>query len=148
MDTNCQRCQSFHFQGFEFIRQLLTLLLQHGLDPNVRFSQRHNHILLSLMDMVQNARVPSDLNYVYDLTLTLIQYGANPSVCIDNHTDKSECALGGGGPGPTGYYPRGSVGVPGVAGCIPMTSSLRQSQVRPFLCFIYLEAKLRYFWLC
>ncbi len=25
------------------------------------------------MDMVQNARIPSDLNYVYDLTLTLIQ---------------------------------------------------------------------------
>ena len=83
------------------------------------------------MDMVQNARVPSDLNYVYDLTLTLIQYGANPSVSIDNHTDKSECGLGGGGPGPTGYYPRGSVGVPGGTGCIPtMTSSLRQSQVR------------------
>ena len=59
--------------GFEFIRKLLTLLLQHGLDPNVRFSQRANHILLSLMDMVQNARIPSDLNYVYDLTLTLIQ---------------------------------------------------------------------------
>ena len=50
--------------------------------------------------MVQNARVPTDLNYVYDLTLTLIQYGANPSVSIDNHSDKSECALGGGGPGP------------------------------------------------
>ena len=25
--------------GFEFVRNLLTLLLQHGLDPNVRFSQ-------------------------------------------------------------------------------------------------------------
>ena len=83
------------------------------------------------MDMVQNARVPSDLNYVYDLTLTLIQHGANPSVSIDNHTDKSECGLGGGGPGPTGYYPRGSVGVPGGLSCIPtMGSSLRQSQVR------------------
>lgn len=60
-------------QSFEFIRNLLMILLQHGLDPNVRFSQRSNHILLSLMDMVQNARVASDLNYVYDLTLTLIQ---------------------------------------------------------------------------
>ena len=82
--------------------------------------------------MVQNARVPSDLNYVYDLTLTLIQYGANPSVNIDNHSDKSECGLGGGGPGPTGYNPRGSVGAPcGGAGFIPtMSSSLRQSQVR------------------
>ena len=40
-------------EAFEFIRNLLTLLLQHGLDPNVRFSQRSHHILLSLMDMVQ-----------------------------------------------------------------------------------------------
>jgi hypothetical protein len=91
------------FQGFEFIRNLLTLLLQHGLDPNVRFSQRHNHILLSLMDMVRNARVPSDLNYVYDLTLTLIQYGANPNVSIDNHADRED----GGGPGPIGYHRNG-----------------------------------------
>jgi len=68
--------------GFEFVRNLLTLLLQHGLDPNVRFSQRSPHILLSLLDMVQNARIPSDLNYVYDLTLTLIQYGANPNINI------------------------------------------------------------------
>jgi len=67
-------------QAFEFIRNLLTLLLQHGLDPNVRFSSRSHHILLSLMDMVQNARSPKDLNFVYDLTLTLIQYGANPNI--------------------------------------------------------------------
>ena len=71
--------------GFEFVRNLLTLLLQHGLDPNVRFSQRSSHILLSLLDMVQNARVPRDLNHVYDLTLTLIQYGANPNVNIVAH---------------------------------------------------------------
>ena len=45
-------------QGFEFVRNLLTLLLHHGLDPNVRFSERSNHVLLSLMDIVQNARVP------------------------------------------------------------------------------------------
>jgi hypothetical protein len=35
--------------------------------------------------MVQNARVPRDLNHVYDLTLTLIQYGANPNVNIVSH---------------------------------------------------------------
>jgi len=67
-------------EAFEFIRNLLTLLLQHGLDPNVRFSQRSHHILLSLMDMVQNARSPKDLNFVYSLTLTLLQYGANPNM--------------------------------------------------------------------
>ena len=67
-------------EAFEFIRNLLTLLLMHGLDPNVRFSQRSHHILLSLMDMVQNSRSPKDLNFVYSLTLTLLQYGANPNM--------------------------------------------------------------------
>ncbi len=56
----------------------------------MRFSQRHNHILLSLMDMVQNARCSTDLNYVYDLTLTLIQYGANANVSIDSHGEKAD----------------------------------------------------------
>jgi len=72
-------------EAFEFIRNLFTLLLQHGLDPNVRFSSRRPHILISLMDMVQNARYPLDLTYVYDLTLTLIQYGANPN--METETD-------------------------------------------------------------
>lgn len=69
-------------QAFAFIQQLLIVLLQHGLDPNVRFSQRTSHTLLSLMDMVQNARSASDLDFVYDLTCTLLQYGANPNVNI------------------------------------------------------------------
>ncbi len=77
-------------EGFEFIRNLLTLLLQHGLDPNVRFSQRFNHILLSLMDMVRRSRFPTDLNYVYDLTLTLIQYGADPDVnAVDDDAEEN-----------------------------------------------------------
>ena len=69
-------------KGFEFVRKLLILLLNHNLDPNVRFSQRSDHILLSLLDMVANARQPKDLMYVYDLSLTLIQNGANPNVRI------------------------------------------------------------------
>ena len=32
--------------------------------------------------MVLSARNPQDLDYVYDLTLTLIQYGADPNVNI------------------------------------------------------------------
>ncbi|XP_023338966.1 ankyrin-3 [Eurytemora carolleeae] len=75
-------------EAFEFIRNLLTLLLQHGLDPNVRYSSRSHHILLSLMDMVQNARSPSDLNYVYSLTLTLLQYGANPNMTVNGGSGK------------------------------------------------------------
>ncbi|CAG0890270.1 unnamed protein product [Darwinula stevensoni] len=71
-------------EAFDFIRQLLVVLLQHGLDPNVRFSQRTQHILLALMDMVNNARCPTDLDHVYDLTLTLLQYGADPNVNISS----------------------------------------------------------------
>ena len=78
---------------------MLTLLLQHGLDPNVRFSQRSHHILLSLMDMVQNARSPKDLNFVYSLTLTLLQYGANPNMV-------SSCPGGSGKGGPGSLDPR------------------------------------------
>lgn len=69
-------------QAFAFIRQLLVILLQYGLDPNVRFSQRTQHILLSLMDMVMNARSPADLDHVYALTVTLLQYRADPNVHI------------------------------------------------------------------
>ena len=72
-------------KGFEFVRKLLILLLNHNLDPNVRFSQRSDHILLSLLDMVANARQPKDLMYVYDLSLTLIQNGANPNVRIGKY---------------------------------------------------------------
>lgn len=67
-------------QHFVFIRQVLKVLLQHKLDPNVDLSQRNQHILLALLDLVQNARTPHDLEYVYDLSLTLITYGANPDV--------------------------------------------------------------------
>ena len=42
------------------------------------------------MDMVQNARLPTDLGYVYDLTLTLIQYGADPNVNISTKYNAKE----------------------------------------------------------
>ena len=67
-------------QHFVFIRQVLKVLLQHRLDPNADLTQRNQHILLELLDLVQNARTPQDLDYVYDLSLTLITYGANPDV--------------------------------------------------------------------
>ena len=40
------------------------------------------------MDMVQNARSPSDLNYVYSLTLTILQYGANPNMTVNGGSGK------------------------------------------------------------
>lgn len=40
--------------------------------------------------MVRQARVPTDLNYVYDLTLTLIQYGADPNVnAVDDKAEET-----------------------------------------------------------
>lgn len=77
--------------NFEFIKNLLILLLTHGLDPNVRISNRTQNILQKCMDMIQNVRDCKDIHYVYDLTLTLVQYGANPdlnlsmSEAIKNH---------------------------------------------------------------
>ncbi|CAL8108849.1 unnamed protein product [Orchesella dallaii] len=68
--------------SFSFIRQLLEVLLRHDLDPNVKFSSRTQHILLSLLELVLSARNPGDLDYIYDLSLTLIQFGADPNVNI------------------------------------------------------------------
>lgn len=70
--------------AFTFIRQLLTVLLQHGLDPNARFSQRMQHILLALLDLVQNARLASDLEHVHALTLALLVHGADPDVQVSS----------------------------------------------------------------
>ena len=70
--------------AFEFIQQVLLILLQHDLDPNVVFSQRNQHILLALLDVVQNARTPTDLEYVYQLSVKLIQFGADPNIFICN----------------------------------------------------------------
>ncbi|XP_034238758.1 ankyrin-1 [Thrips palmi] len=69
-------------QNFEFIRSLLIILLQHGLDPNVRFSQKTPHILPAVMGMVTQARSPGDLIHVHSLTLALLQHGADPNIIV------------------------------------------------------------------
>lgn len=66
--------------NFDFVKNILLLLLQHGLDCN-RTSQ---HILQSVTDMVQNVRTFPDILCIYELTLTLIQYGANPNIGLNN----------------------------------------------------------------
>ncbi|CAB3384699.1 Hypothetical predicted protein [Cloeon dipterum] len=65
---------------FDFVRRLLTLLLQHGMEPNVRVGQRPQYVLQTLVEMAGTARSPTDLDYIYDLTLTLVQYGGNPNI--------------------------------------------------------------------
>lgn len=76
-------CDTQKKLNFEFIKNLLILLLTHGLDPNVTISNRTQHILQSCMDMIQNVRDCRDIDYIYDLTLTLIQYGANPNISLN-----------------------------------------------------------------
>lgn len=76
-------CEEQKEQNFEFIKNLLILLLTHGLDPNIRVNRRTQNILQSCMDMIQNVRECKDILYMYDLTLTLIQYGANPDLSLN-----------------------------------------------------------------
>lgn len=66
--------------NFEFIKNILLLLLQHGLDCNITYQ----HILQSVMDMVQNLRSSPDMLSIYELALTLIQYGANPNIVLNS----------------------------------------------------------------
>lgn len=71
-------CETQKQSNFDFIKNILLLLLQHGLDCNT-----YQHILQSIMDMVQNLRVSQDMFCIYELALTLIQYGANPNIVVN-----------------------------------------------------------------
>lgn len=64
--------------NFDFIKNILLLLLQHGLDCN----QTYQHILQAVVEMVQNVRTWPDVLCIYELTLTLIQYGADPNIVL------------------------------------------------------------------
>lgn len=67
--------------NFDFIKNILLLLLQHGLDCNLNSQQ----ILQSIMEMVQNVRtVSTDILCIYELTLTILQYGADPNVILNS----------------------------------------------------------------
>lgn len=68
-------CDTQKRNNFDFIKNILLLLLQHGLDCNITYQ----HILQSVMDMVQNVRTCTDMLCVYELTKTLIQYNADPN---------------------------------------------------------------------
>ncbi|XP_055682929.1 ankyrin-3 isoform X1 [Lutzomyia longipalpis] len=69
-------CDTQKRANFDFIKNILQLLLQHGLDCNVT-SQT---ILHSVMDMVQNVRTCPDMACIHELTLLLLQYGNDPNI--------------------------------------------------------------------
>lgn len=59
--------------NFAFIKNILLLLLGAGLDVN----QSSELILQSCIDMVPNMRTCTDMLCLFELVLTLVQYGAN-----------------------------------------------------------------------
>lgn len=68
-------CETQKLNNFDFIKNILLLLLQHGLDCNITYQ----HVLQSVMDMVQNLRNCNDMLSVYELAKILILYGADPN---------------------------------------------------------------------
>ena len=75
--------------NFDFIKNILSLLLQHGLDCNITYQ----HILQSVMDMVQNLRYCQDMLCIYELALTLIQFGADPNIVLNKSTSGSAVVI-------------------------------------------------------
>lgn len=65
--------------NFDFIKNILLLLLQHGLDCN----KTSQYILQSIMDMIHNVRTCPDILCVYELTLILIQYGTDTNISLN-----------------------------------------------------------------
>lgn len=78
--------------NFDFIKNILLLLLQHGLDCNYT----SQHILKSIVEMVHNVRTCPDILCVYELTLILIQYGAEPNInlCGTKSAATGNCIVG------------------------------------------------------
>jgi hypothetical protein len=74
-------CDNQKRANFDFIKNILLLLLSHGLDCSATSLQN----LQSIMEMVQNVRsVSTDIQCIYELTLTILQYGGNPNVILNS----------------------------------------------------------------
>ncbi|XP_055619491.1 ankyrin-3 isoform X2 [Toxorhynchites rutilus septentrionalis] len=73
-------CDTQKRANFDFIKNILILLLQYGLDCNIT----SQHILQSVIDMIVNVRACPDILCVYELLLVLIQYGTDPNITLSN----------------------------------------------------------------
>ncbi|XP_055612157.1 ankyrin-3 [Uranotaenia lowii] len=73
-------CDTQKRANFDFIKNILILLLQYGLDCNIT----SQHILQSVIDMIVNVRTCPDILCVYELLLVLIQYGTDPNITLSN----------------------------------------------------------------
>jgi ankyrin repeat protein len=68
--------------NFDFIKNILILLLQHGLD--CKKAVHPQHILQSIVEMVQNVRRCTDVLCIYELLLLILQYGGDANVVLHN----------------------------------------------------------------
>ncbi|KAG5677798.1 hypothetical protein PVAND_007527 [Polypedilum vanderplanki] len=65
--------------NFDFIKNILILLLQHGLD-----CKRAVHPHQSIVEMVQNVRRCTDVLCIYELLLLILQYGGDANIALHN----------------------------------------------------------------
>lgn len=83
-----QREDGLREQMSQFLEQLLTLLLQNGLDSNhsskragiCNSDSKTGNILVELVRLAQFVHVPCDLVHIHRWVLTCLQWGANPDV--------------------------------------------------------------------
>lgn len=79
--------------NFDFIKNILILLLQHGLDCKKAIQPQH--ILQSIIEMTQNVRrCTIDILCIYELTLLILQYGGNCNVILSSKQPPSTVAAG------------------------------------------------------
>lgn len=78
--------------NFDFIKNILLLLLQYGLDCN----KTSQNILQSTINMMQSVRTRPDIMFVFELNLILIQYGADPNISLSNKISISTTGNNGG----------------------------------------------------
>jgi hypothetical protein len=79
--TTVGNCDIQKRANFDFIKNILILLLQHGLDCKKAIQPQH--ILQSIIDITQNVRRCTDVNCIYELTLLILQYGGNCNVILN-----------------------------------------------------------------
>lgn len=79
--------------NFDFIKNILILLLQHGLDCKKAIQPQH--ILQSIIEMTQNVRRCTDILCIYELTLLILQYGGNCNVILNSKHPSSSSVIGG-----------------------------------------------------
>ncbi|ETN60288.1 hypothetical protein AND_008088 [Anopheles darlingi] len=85
-------CDGQKRANFDFIKNILLLLLQYGLDCNIT----SHHILQSVIDMIVNVRSCPDIVCVYELLLLLMQYGIDPNISLSNKLMLNGAASSGG----------------------------------------------------